>query len=325
MKKVIFCVCMTAFLFGTMETALKLGGSELDSLQLTFLRFFIGGLLLVPFAVKEAKSNEVHLTVRDIGWLAVVGLTGIGISMVCFQYGVDASNASTAAPLFCINPLFTMVIAHLFTNEKMDKIKMIAMAIGLVAIVFMIRPWDLQAGNSVIGMVLMLVAAVTFAAYTVMGKRSIARIGTFLQTSVSFIIGALMILVVILATGRPVIEGISENWKIVAYVSVMVTGLGYFFYFTAIKHSDATTGSIAFFIKPAIAPVFAVVLLGETVMWNTVIGIVLLIIASFLTIYDSKYKQTRIFEEKSRRGRKRDFDVKDLDLSEYEKNDDKDS
>lgn len=288
MKKVIFCVIMTALLFGTMEVALKMGGSELDSLQLTFLRFLIGGIILLPFAVHEARQNKVRLTARDLGWLALVGLMGVGISMVCFQYGVDACNAATASVLICLNPLFTMVIAHIFTSEKMDKLKAGAMVIGLVAIVFMIRPWDIQPGNTVTGMILMLTAAVTFAAYTVMGKRSIARIGTFLQTSISFILGSMMILAVIVITGRPVLEGVSENWLLVLYVGIMVTGLGYFFYFTAIKLSDATTGSIAFFVKPAIAPVFAVTLLHETLMWNTYVGIALLICASFLTLYDSE-------------------------------------
>ena len=84
MKKVIFCVIMTALLFGTMEVALKMGGSEFDSLQLTFLRFLIGGIILLPFAAAEARQNKVRLTARDLGWLALVGMMGVGISMVCF-------------------------------------------------------------------------------------------------------------------------------------------------------------------------------------------------------------------------------------------------
>ena len=133
MKKVIFCVIMTALLFGTMEVALKMGGSEFDSLQLTFLRFLIGGIILLPFAAAEARQNKVRLTARDLGWLALVGMMGVGISMVCFQYGVDACNAATASVLICLNPLFTMVIAHIFTSEKMDRLKAAAMVIGLIA------------------------------------------------------------------------------------------------------------------------------------------------------------------------------------------------
>ena len=70
----------------------------------------------------------------------------------------------------------------------------------------------------------------------------------------------------------------------------MVTGVGYLFYFIGVRYSDATTGSLTFFIKPAIAPVLAVLILHETVYWNTVIGILLLLAASGLTIYDAKRK-----------------------------------
>ena len=39
MKKVGLLILLTAFLFGTMEVALKIAGNGLDSFQLTFLRF----------------------------------------------------------------------------------------------------------------------------------------------------------------------------------------------------------------------------------------------------------------------------------------------
>ena len=45
MKKVMAYICLAAFLFGTMEVALKTAGDSLDSIQLTFLRFLIRLLL----------------------------------------------------------------------------------------------------------------------------------------------------------------------------------------------------------------------------------------------------------------------------------------
>ena len=73
MKKVYFFVVLTAFLFGTMEVALKLAGSEMDSFQLTFLRFMIGGLLLLPFAIVEMRKNHVRLVLKDFAYLLYVG------------------------------------------------------------------------------------------------------------------------------------------------------------------------------------------------------------------------------------------------------------
>ena len=103
---------------------------------------------------------------------------------------------------------------------------------------------------------------------------------------IGFSLGSFALLAVLLVTGHPVISGIAANWPLVVYAGIVVTGIGYFFYFKGIEESDATTGSMAFFIKPAIAPVFAIIILHETVLWNTVVGIILLISASAITIRD---------------------------------------
>ena len=291
MKIVIAFILLTATIFATMEVALKIGGNGLDPLQLTFLRFLIGGLVLLPFSVPECRKSGYRLNAKDLVWLACVGIMGIPISMLAFQIGVMHSNAATAASLICTNPLFAMLIAHAFTSEKMDRRKWIAFGLGIIAMVFLIRPWDVQEGNTVLGMAIMMIASVSFGAYSVMGKRSIGRIGTFTQTSVSFIIGSLILMVITAVTGRPVISGVADNLAVVLYCGIIVTGLGYLFYFIAIRYSDATTGSITFFIKPAIAPVFAVLILHETVYWNTIVGIVILITASVITIMDTFEKK----------------------------------
>lgn len=284
MKKAYFFVVLTAFLFGTMEVACKVAGNDLDPFQLTFIRFAVGGLLLLPFAVFELRKNHIRLTLKDILILAGVGTLGIPISMVFFQVGVTNSNASTAAVLMSINPMFTMVFAHLLTDEKMNRQRVIALAIALAGIVFMIRLWDVQEGNTVLGIVSMLLATIFFGLYTVEGKISVQKMGIMAQTSISFILGSLILLIIILIMGKPVTAGVVENLPLVLYVGIFVTGLGYFSYFTAIKLSDATTGSFAFFLKTAIAPVMAVIFLKETILWNTYAGIGLILLASYMNI-----------------------------------------
>lgn len=287
MKKVVACVVVSALLFSTMEVALKLGGRGLDNIQLTFLRFFIGGIVLVPPAIVECRRSGYHINMKDLGWMSVTGIMGVSISMLAFQFGVMNSNASTAAPVVCTNSLFAMLIAHIFTSEKMSRRKWIAFFLGLIALFFMIRPWDMQEGNSVLGFVTLLIASTTFGAYTVMGRRTIARIGTFTQTAAGFFAGSAVLLVVLLITGRPIIAGVADELPLVLYVGVVVTGIGYLVYFLGVLYSDASTGSIAFFVKPAIAPFIAVAALHETIYWNTVVGIALLLTGSVLTIYDT--------------------------------------
>ena len=294
MKKAYFFVVLTAFLFGTMEVACKAAGNQLDPFQLTFLRFAIGGLILLPFAAAELKQNRIKLTAKDILILAGVGALGIPLSMVFFQLGVMNSNAATASMLICINPFFTMVFAHFFTEEKLNRNKFIVLAIGLAGLIFMIKPWNIQEGNTVIGIVYMLLAAVFFGAYTVAGKVSVQKMGIMAQTSISFILGSLILFIIILITGKPVVAGVTDSFILVLYVGIFVTGLGYYSYFMAIKNSDAATGSLAFFLKPAIAPVMAVIFLKETILWNTYIGIGLILAASYMNIrYQRKNNEIR--------------------------------
>ena len=294
MKKAYFFVVLTAFLFGTMEVACKAAGNQLDPFQLTFLRFAIGGLILLPFAAAELKQNRIKLTAKDILILAGVGALGIPLSMVFFQLGVMNSNAATASVLICINPFFTMLFAHFFTEEKLNRNKFIVLAIGLAGLIFMIKPWNIQEGNTVIGIVYMLLAAVFFGAYTVAGKVSVQKMGIMAQTSISFILGSLILFIIILITGKPVVAGVTDSFILVLYVGIFVTGLGYYSYFMAIKNSDAATGSLAFFLKPAIAPVMAVIFLKETILWNTYIGIGLILAASYMNIrYQRKNNEIR--------------------------------
>ncbi|MDO4834364.1 MAG: DMT family transporter [Bacillota bacterium] len=284
MKKAYAYVILTALLFGTMEVACKIGGSKLDPLQLTFLRFLIGGLILLPFAVIQLKQRQIRLRRRDLSALAGIGFLGVTVSMSLFQFSIMMCNASTVSVIICINPFFTMIFAHFLTGEKMNRQKLLILAVAMAGIIFMIRPWDIQEGNSAIGIGLMVAAAVVFGLYTVAGKVSQEKLGLMAQTSISFIFGAVFLLAILLVSGRPVVSGIAANIPIILYAGIMVTGLGYYCYFRAIGLAGASVGSFAFFLKPAIAPLMAVIVLRERVLWNTIAGIVLVLTASLLNI-----------------------------------------
>lgn len=306
MKKAYAFVIITALLFGTMEVSCKIGGNDLDPFQLTFLRFLIGGLVLLPFAIGQMRKRGVRLTGKDILELTGVGVVGVAISMSLFQISIMMCNASTVSVLICVNPFFTMAFAHFMTTEKLNKEKLIILAVAMAGIVFMMRPWDIQAGNSLAGMLLMIVAALFFGLYTVLGKVSQAKLGPMAQTSISFLLGAGVLLIMILLMGRPVISGVADNIPIVVYTGVVVTGLGYYCYFRAIELSDAGTGSFAFFLKPAIAPVIAVIVLHETIMWNTICGIALVLTASLMNIL----YQRRIADQKASEKARTDRQIK---------------
>ncbi len=292
MKKLIFYVFLSAVLFSTMEVVLKNAGSQLDAFQLTLIRFFIGGTFLLPFALLEIKKNNTTFTGRDFLNLLAMGVVCICVSMVFFQLGVEDSKASTAAVIFCINPMFTMLFAHFITEEKLNRNKMIALAIGLLGIVFMINPFQMEPGNTIRGVSYTILAAITFGLYSAMGRTSVQRQGGITQTSISFILGSIVMIPILLIMDKPIIAGVTtDNIWMVLYVGIMVTGLGYLFYFLAMEASDAATASIVFFVKPALAPMIAAIALHETIEMNGLIGILLIFIGSSINLRGQRKKR----------------------------------
>jgi drug/metabolite transporter (DMT)-like permease len=289
-KTTLLFILLAALIFSTMEVALKLAGSTLDAFQITFLRFLIGGLFLLPFAVRErrgmAAGGAAPIAPKIWLYMILLGAVNVPFSMVFFQLGVVHSNASTAAVIFCCNPVFTMIFSHLLTkDDKMNVRKGVCLLFGMIGIVLMIRPWQIQPGNTLEGTIFSVIAAFAFALYSVLGTKTLAKTGVFTQTAAAFLFGSLILLPILLLLGKPVVLGIADNLPLLLYVSVVVTGAGYLIYFLIIRRSGAVSASVVFFLKPVLAPIIAVIILREQITWNILAGIAFILIASWLLLY----------------------------------------
>ena len=285
MKKVVIYILISAFLFSTMEVTLKIAGLGIDAFQLTFIRFLMGGLFLLPFALLEMRRKATVFSWGDYAYMLLLGVICICISMVFFQMGVMGANASTAAVIFCTNPMFTMIFAHFIANEGMTLKKALASAISIGGLILIINPLHMDPGNTLIGMAFSLIAAITFGLYSATGKVRIRRLGGLTQTSISFLLGSGALLILLLIMGKPIFSGIhADNLAVVIYVGIAVTGLGYLFYFLAMEKSNATMASLVFFVKPGIAPIIAVIVLNEQITPNMIAGILCIFIGSYLAM-----------------------------------------
>jgi len=284
-KKDVLCITCTALLFSTMEVALKIAGTELDSFQITFIRFAIGGLVLLPFALAHLKKNSVKITAGDWLYFAFLGIVCICISMLLFQIAINNSNANLISVLICSNPLFVMIFSHFIVGDRFTKRKALVLLIGICGLIVAANPFHLSEGNSFFGIGCGLIASIAFALYTTSGKLRIQKFGGMTQTCFSFLIGSAVMLVIMLAMGRPVVAGInSSNILLVLYLGVAVTGIGYYIYFLAIASCGPANASIVFFMKPMFAPIIALVLLGEDITWNIILGVAMLLTGSVINM-----------------------------------------
>ena len=269
-----------------MEVAAKYTGGAFNSIQLTFLRFLIGGLMLLPFAISDLKKRGRSLTAGDLGYLLFLGVISISISMTLLQVSMIGINANLAAIIICTNPLFTMIFAHFVADDPFTKRKAVVLLLMLIGLVIVANPAEvLSGGIDPLYLGCAVVAAVTFGLYTAYGKRRIASIGGMAQNAFSFLFGCAVLLPVMLIAHIPIFGGISaQTLPVLLYLGIFVTGLGYYFYMKAIELGGPSVASIAFFLKPVIAPILAFIVLGEPITANLIAGVLFILAGSYVNM-----------------------------------------
>lgn len=299
MKKGYLYIALATFFFSTMEIALKLSSGHFNAIQLTFLRFLIGGVVLLPLAINGIKKKKLKIHPADFGFFFLTGFICVVISMILFQLSVLYTPASIVAVLFSCNSVFVVMFAYLFLHERVHKHTVISIVVSLIGMGIIINP--LHFTGSAVGVICVLGSAVTFALYNVIGRTRSDRFGGITLTCMSFLCGCAEMLVIIalshvpnIAAGMkgaglsvfssiPVFSGIAlQNLAGLLYVGICVTGLGYTFYFLAMEKTSAATTSLVFYIKPVLAPIFAFAILNEAITSQMMIGIVFIIIGSLI-------------------------------------------
>jgi len=284
-KKVILSILFSAFVFSSIEVSGKLISGQLNAFQVTFIRFLIGALLLFPFAIRDIKSRQLVLKKDDFLFLLLEGSLCIPISMALLQLSVYFTKASTAAVMMSTNPIFMVIFSYFILGERINKRTIGAIIISFIGVLFIFNP--LKISYDIKGMLIALLAAVTFSLYSVLSKKRISIYGGYIFNFFSFILGDIVLLILLLMFKVPILQGInSKNILVLLYMGIFITGLGYIFYLYAIQKTSAAISSFVFFIKPALAPILSVLMIGEKISINVLLGIMFIILGTVFAFGD---------------------------------------
>ena len=290
-------IVLCAVIFSTMEVMLKTVHGVFAPMQITVLRFLIGGILLIPFALRSMRKKGAAFTRADIGFFALTGFLCVAFSMVLYQMAVTYTKASVVAIIFSCNPIFVTVLAYFLLREDIRRNHIIALVLELLAVLIIIDP--LHAALDPTGALLAIASALVFSFYSVVGKKRTARFGGIAVTCWSFLFGSAELLAVLLlgrteAIGAlfaslgldifvdvPLFAGIPLSaLPAFAYICAVNSAAGYVCHMMALEKASAQEASLIFFLKPMIAPVFALVFLHEEITANMLLGIACFLLGS---------------------------------------------
>ena len=283
---------VTIVLFSTYEVVSKTLVGKVDSFQINFIRFFIGGIILLVFT---ALKRDFKISRNDFTLVAMAGIINVVISMNLLQLSlyVEGAKASVVAVLFSSNPIFVSIFAIFLEKEKLKLYRVVSLVIGVAGIVTVfINKFDISVFGS-LSPLLALLSAIFYGLYTVLGRKAALRIGSLKMNSYSFIMGSLSLVPVLLLIRRPVLHFATSGLPQVIYLSFFLTGIAYLSYFKGLSITGASSGSLVFFIKPVLASLLAIVFLGERATVNLIVGALMIISGIAVNIYWDKIKKIR--------------------------------
>lgn len=273
---------LSILIFGPFEVISKLVYG-IDAIQLNFLRFLIGGLALLPFAIHDIRRRQIVIRPRDLLSMIGLGILYIPISMVFLQVAIQNTSASLSTFVFSSNPVFIAIFAAWLLNERPNRFVIVSIALEILGLLFISNPFN---DKFDIYFLHLCFAAVTFAFYNVLMRKTTGKFGNLTAFTIVVICGTVSLGVFLLLAGIPRFSGISMgNILPLLYLGVLGSGITFVSYYKGMELTSTNVGSIVFFFKPILGTIYAIIILNERLTTGFIFGASLIILGSVLMIY----------------------------------------
>jgi drug/metabolite transporter (DMT)-like permease len=270
--------------WGSTYVVTKAAVREIPPLTLAALRYLIAAGVLVSIAVARRGLMRLPrpITFAPLVWM---GLTGIAILTVGFNYGLIYGSASQGALIYALGPAAVAVAAVLFLHEALSRRRIAGILLSMAGTALVVASGEVDhtAPRPLLGALCMLAGVVAWAYYTVVAKRLAAADQIVVIAWVS-LIGMAMLLpfaAAELAQGgvpRPTLAG----WLGTLFLGAVASAVAYVLYSRVLSELDASTVGAYFALDPIVGVASAVLFLGEVLQWGQVGGGVIALLGMWL-------------------------------------------
>ena len=172
----VFWAVMVCLISSFNDVCIRLTGSRLESLQVSFFRFLFSTLTLLPIML---STNRAAFKTQHLEFHALRALLGY-CAIACWCTGVALVPLSIASIMAQTVPFFVLPMAALLLREKIGWQRTVATLSGFLGIALTLQPTDssqalfsLSHLNS--GALWLVAAAIMFAASDILNKKMVTR------------------------------------------------------------------------------------------------------------------------------------------------------
>jgi drug/metabolite transporter (DMT)-like permease len=272
-------VLLLALLWGGSYPLLKIAVETLPPLTVVAARALLGGLILLAALGPRARLVLDVLRGESLGPMLVQSAFTCVIPWILIAYAIGALDASLAAILNSLSPIFIFLLTALVTrHEPVTGRKFAGVVLGLAGVVVIVGVDALAGmGTKTWAEIACIAGAFSYAVAGVIGVR-FKGVTPLLPAAGSTLIAAVAVVPLALAVDRPwTLQPSAASIAAVVAGAVFSTGLAMVIYFRLL----ATVGSIAMssqaYLRILIGVALGMVFLGERPTPQTFVGLALVV------------------------------------------------
>ena len=241
-------------------------------IPLIAIRVLIAGLLLLGF---------LHLTGGSVGWsnhwraLLFVGVIGLALPFVLIAEALTIIDASTAAILNALSPLFASIVAAVWIRDPLTPAKMAGIALCLVGTAVLVgwTPAPMSA-RELLAASFSIIATALYG-YTIVFTKVYLKGATPMGTSAGTLLmaaAALLPLMPFTPTSREVSAIPAMAWLAMLGLAVVSTTVAFIFYYRLIADVGPVKAITVTLLVPIFGMIWGVIFLGEPVTPGRIAG-----------------------------------------------------
>lgn len=242
----------------------KLAVAGAPPLEVSTVRFIIAAVVLAVIAF----ATRADLGRGSLWPVALAGVLGYCAYNAFVFVGLTMAPASDGALIVpTMNPVLTAVAAT-FIGERLTPMKLAGFALASMGVALVIvagQTADEISGRRLIGDVLMVLGAVCWAIYTVLGTIAMRTRSPLAVVTIAAPIGALCLIPLgFLEKGYADVAGWSAVvWLNVLYLALIGSVASFILFYWMVRRVGAGVAAMTSYLVPVLTLVMAVVLLGD--------------------------------------------------------------
>lgn len=262
-----------------------------SSSLLSMIRGIIGSAFLLLFCTVTKKKFSEHLETKKLVLLIVTGAL-IGLNWMLLFEAYNYTTVATTTLCYYMEPTIVILLAPIFFKEKLTLKKGICAALAVIGMAFVagIVKDGIPSLDDAKGILYGLGAALLYSIVVIINKK-LPGINPYQKTMIQLLFAAVVMIPYVLFTVD--FSGMEASPVIiimVLIVGLIHTGTAYALYFGSMDGLKAQTVALLSYIDPVVALILSGLILGEEMGLMEIIGMVLILGATFIS--ETEFKKT---------------------------------